>query len=625
MLPMLEPTRQTYEDVERLLRLGSDALALSSGAYALDSYGIPEDHPARRSALAAEHLAVGIADAVLARSKTLVRDGGGPGSKSVLEAKDGLNRVNTENDVAHAAEADPNADSNGESKENAGRDANEGEKAANGNASEATKGTAASDSVEAGDEAVVAKSDSAGAEKPAHRSANIVRAPEEVLSEFYEQLRDLKSLHKNEGDGTRIGVAADVALVSAIPMPPGFSGEEGGGRYLDLQTHYSAYVNMLLPRPNKREKGKNKGAAGGGGGGRGEKRSRSEIESTTGAPPPKTPRIEYLEYLKKVVVDHGSVPAGVRSSRQYEQYLATLVEYLVSFADRLHPLSEVRRLVSAAEKSLRGDLRGRLASVLERFPDAAAALEGMGADGVREELLMLGLKCGGRPEDRAARLLEAAKAVSTGKDGGGKLDPFGRRVVLEGLVVFVLEEMLTEELRRTVLNVEKKQSLSWVELEAERVAEEAVAERDEMNEGDEEDGEDEEKPLYNPKDVPLGWDGKPIPFWLYKLHGLNHEFQCEICGNTKYKGPRAFERHFTDPQHVHGLRCLDISYSKDYFMVTRIADAVKLRDNIRQKSKLATFDADAEEEFEDKEGNVSILIPLCLVQVRMPCFMQTSC
>ena len=50
---------------------------------------------------------------------------------------------------------------------------------------------------------------------------------------------------------------------------------------------------------------------------------------------------------------------------------------------------------------------------------------------------------------------------------------------------------------------------------------------------------------YNPKDVPLGWDGKPIPYWLYKLHGLNLYFTCEICGNATYRGPLAFQRHFT--------------------------------------------------------------------------------
>ena len=44
--------------------------------------------------------------------------------------------------------------------------------------------------------------------------------------------------------------------------------------------------------------------------------------------------------------------------------------------------------------------------------------------------------------------------------------------------------------------------------------------------------------------VPLDWTGKPIPYWLYKLHGLNIEYKCEICGNYSYWGPRAFERHF---------------------------------------------------------------------------------
>lgn len=58
------------------------------------------------------------------------------------------------------------------------------------------------------------------------------------------------------------------------------------------------------------------------------------------------------------------------------------------------------------------------------------------------------------------------------------------------------------------------------------------------------DSEDEDEYIYNPLKLPLGWDGKPIPYWLYKLHGLNQEFKCEICGNASYWGRRAFERHF---------------------------------------------------------------------------------
>ena len=55
------------------------------------------------------------------------------------------------------------------------------------------------------------------------------------------------------------------------------------------------------------------------------------------------------------------------------------------------------------------------------------------------------------------------------------------------------------------------------------------------------DEEEEEESVddipYNPKNLPLGWNGKPIPYWLYKLHGINL-----ICGNFPYKGPKAFVR-----------------------------------------------------------------------------------
>ena len=35
------------------------------------------------------------------------------------------------------------------------------------------------------------------------------------------------------------------------------------------------------------------------------------------------------------------------------------------------------------------------------------------------------------------------------------------------------------------------------------------------------DSDDEDEFVYNPLKLPLGYDGKPIPYWLYKLHGLN--------------------------------------------------------------------------------------------------------
>mmetsp|Transcript_10546 Transcript_10546/g.43943 ORF Transcript_10546/g.43943 Transcript_10546/m.43943 type:complete len:167 (+) Transcript_10546:1242-1742(+) len=151
------------------------------------------------------------------------------------------------------------------------------------------------------------------------------------------------------------------------------------------------------------------------------------------------------------------------------------------------------------------------------------------------------------------------------------------------------------------MNVEKKLALSYEELEQERYAEENP-----VNPDDDEDGSDsgEEKTIHNPKDVPLGWDGKPIPYWLYKLHGLNHEFRCEVCGDVTYRGPRNFERHFTEARHTHNLKMLGVQYSRYYYMVTQIDDVLKLADKSRNLSASQLNRTADDEEFEDAEGNV---------------------
>merc|ERR1711879_684649 len=93
--------------------------------------------------------------------------------------------------------------------------------------------------------------------------------------------------------------------------------------------------------------------------------------------------------------------------------------------------------------------------------------------------------------------------------------------------------------------------------------------------------DDEERPIYNPLNLPLGWDGKPIPFWLYKLHGLGIEYKCEICGNTSYWGRRAFERHFQEWRHAYGMKCLGIPNTKHFNDITNINDALALWEKIK--------------------------------------------
>ncbi len=76
---------------------------------------------------------------------------------------------------------------------------------------------------------------------------------------------------------------------------------------------------------------------------------------------------------------------------------------------------------------------------------------------------------------------------------------------LEGALGAVVEDTRNQ--------VEKKQARTYEELLAEQ--QEADLELA-PSESDEEDDY-----VYNPLKLPLGWDGKPIPYWLYKLHGLN--------------------------------------------------------------------------------------------------------
>ena len=172
----------------------------------------------------------------------------------------------------------------------------------------------------------------------------------------------------------------------------------------------------------------------------------------------------------------------------------------------------------------------------------------------------------------------------------------------------VLAEVITASRRR----VEKRLLRTAAENTAAREAEEAeVAGGMGGDEGDNAvaaavavDDDDDDAPIYNPKNVPLGADGKPMPYWLWKLQGLNIGYECEICGGDTIMGRRNFDRHFQDARHAAGMRALGIPNTKHFHDVTRIADALALHARLQVQLAAETFAAASEEEFEDSVGNV---------------------
>ena len=123
--------------------------------------------------------------------------------------------------------------------------------------------------------------------------------------------------------------------------------------------------------------------------------------------------------------------------------------------------------------------------------------------------------------------------------------------------------------------------------------------KDGDDDSDDSDDDDEDAPIYNPKGVPLGWDGKPIPYWLFKLHGLNHFYPCEICGNESYRGRRNFETNFAEAKHAFGMKSLGIPNTKHFLSATKIEDAQKLWDKLKGTLHHEQFDGSKEEEYED--------------------------
>ncbi|KAK9814485.1 hypothetical protein WJX72_006646 [[Myrmecia] bisecta] len=407
---------------------------------------------------------------------------------------------------------------------------------------------------------------------------------ENMYSTFYDRLKEVRDYHRRH---PTLDVTEAENHEDRLKEQPRveFSGEEALGRFLDLHEHHNRFLNSKFGR-----------------------------------------QVEYAEYVSSLTA-FDQVPRQQRLARAYREYLSGLLAYLESFYERSQPLSSLAKAYKGLEEETRsacevGGLSGwedrgvRQAAPevssqidLEAF-ESVDELEMLGAERLKELLAALGLKCGGTPRQRAARLMLTkhtpleqldrklfAKGTipqSRGGEMARQQEAAWETVLLEaklGRLCSVLGNVLDD----TKSNVEKKAARTYEELQAEQ--EEADLE------GMVTDSDEEDEFVYNPLKLPLGWDGKPIPYWLYKLHGLNQEFKCEICGNASYWGRRAFERHFKEYRHQNGMRALGIPNNKNFYEVTKIADAQALWKNMQEREK-GGFRAEMEEEYEDGQGNV---------------------
>jgi splicing factor 3A subunit 3 len=402
------------------------------------------------------------------------------------------------------------------------------------------------------------------------------------LAEFYKQLGDIKAFHQKYPNEPvenleraykkKMPAEGDVVVSEIDNM---FTGEEAYGRFLDLTGLHELYLNL-----------------------------------------PGIKRPLYLQYLDIFDIFTPPVCAIKRPDKmtdQYFSYVGELAVYLESFMRRTRPLEDVDRLIKSLDDDFEkaweaNDIPGWKLEVTQNgtgtgiwCPDCEKEFSNQN---VWKSHLM-GKKHIRAAQLRAERQKEAGEEVNgIEKRGSNTLRLKEKAIAEREHRIKRLAAAMSQERADTKVNVERKQGMTERERQMELDALFAESTAANPTGADSDSDSDSDEKIYNPLKLPLAWDGKPIPFWLYKLHGLGVEFPCEICGNFVYMGRRAFDKHFNEPRHIHGLKCLGITNTTLFREIIGIQDALKLWDKIQREKKKAKVDDGGVVQMEDAEGNV---------------------
>lgn len=404
----------------------------------------------------------------------------------------------------------------------------------------------------------------------------------EPIEEFYMQLGEIKKFHQKYPNEP----VENLERAYKKP-PPGesagleidnmFTGEEAYGRFFDLTLLHEQYLNL-----------------------------------------PSIKRLSYLQYLDNFDVFAPPlcpIKRADKTTDQYFTYVGELAEYLEGFMRRTRPLENLDKLLASFdadfEKAWTSD---EIAGwKIETHSTSNGALEAKWCPDCEKEFKngnvfkghLDGKKHKRAAEARAARQANGEDRNSAAPTAGPSILRLKERAVAEREYrVKRLVAAMSEQRGDTRTNVERRQGMTERERQQELDALFAEATVSAEPKDAESDSDDDDEKIYNPLKLPLAWDGKPIPFWLYKLHGLGVEFPCEICGNFVYMGRRAFDKHFNEARHIYGLKCLGITNTTLFREITNIEDALKLWDKIQREKKAQGNNEGGVVQMEDAEGNV---------------------
>ncbi len=421
--------------------------------------------------------------------------------------------------------------------------------------------------------------------------------PQFDFSDFDRRLDEIKNFHKRYPNEPVENL--ERAYKRADQGGPGevfagnvdgmFTGEEAFGRFFDLTMLHEEYIN--LP---------------------GVKGSR------------KLTYLQYLDIFDAFTLPKCPITRQDKLTDEYFSYVTSLAEYLEGFMRRAKPLQDLDKMFKDFDAEFEQLWQNDEAPGWSLHDNSASlgASKGTVIEGTGEGVWCADCQKEFKNDNVYKAHLTGKKHIKnaeartngngvTAQTNGTSVATATARLKERALAerehrIRKLASTMQTEREDTRVNVERKAGMTDRERQQELAAlyaedEDALAATN-GNTGDGDD--DEEEKVYNPLKLPLAWDGKPIPFWLYKLHGLGVEFPCEICGNYVYMGRRAFEKHFSEARHVHGLKCLGITQTSLFREITGIEEAQRLWEKIqRERAKVVEKKEDVVE-MEDSMGNV---------------------
>ncbi|KAL9078612.1 MAG: hypothetical protein Q9157_002451 [Trypethelium eluteriae] len=412
----------------------------------------------------------------------------------------------------------------------------------------------------------------------------------DAFESFYKQITDIKSFHRrypnepveNLERAYKKRQPGDSDLPMSSEVDNIFTGEEGYGRYFDLYRQHEDYLNLPGIINTKR-----------------------------------VTYLQYLDYFDKFTPPQCPLRRSDKMTDKYFVYLGSLAEYLEGFMKRTKPLEDLDKLFASFDREFEEKWEKDEAPGWSKEQVAASngpVTEGSGT-GVwcpdcEKEFATTNVyesHLNGKKHKKNAKARQARGQTNSINGTGAKgtsVQRLNERAVAEReFRITKLAAAIQTERSDTKTNVERRQGMTERERQQELQAlmQEVVEPVGATQEDSDSDGEEK---IYNPLKLPLAWDGKPIPFWLYKLHGLGVEFPCEICGNFVYMGRRAFDKHFNEPRHIYGLKCLGITNTTLFREITGIQEALNLWDKIQRDKKQEKSSTENVVQMEDGEGNV---------------------